>query len=582
MKIPRPDQAEAICSLRALMRTTKRGILQAPTGAGKTVIMSDLVSRAQQKCKRVIITVPALSLIDQTVAALAQQGVFHTGVIQANNRLTDLSMPVQVASVQTLQRRWRDGQMPEADLVLVDEVHRTFDFFAKWMPDEKWLRVPFIGFSATPWTEGLGRLYENNLLVANTISNLIAQKILVPFRTFAPDSPDLTGVRMTRGDFNAADLDEIMRPKRLVANIVETWRGLARGRVTVCFCCSRAHAEQLTKEFTEAGIGAGYMDCETPLPERREVRRKMLRGEITVVCNVDIVGIGVDWPEVSCIIYARPTMADHRFVQNIGRGLRACEGKEDLLILDHSTTTQRLGFVDEIYNYHTGLDETKIKVAAQKAVLLPKECPSCHLLKPPRVAVCPHCGFNAIAHADPVPVQRGTLREMRPGDMGNDWKKALPDKQHCWGQLVWYGRSHGHKPGWAAVAVQKIFGTWPPRGEPDPATVVEPTRPLLLWILEEKESFKKDQRNQRRREERERMMQRMADRQQLRVLATQAVKQPTINGHNGNGNGQGNGHAEPGRESPPNGAVLPVEHIERQFEPPQSSLMSEDDWRDFK
>ena len=75
----------------------------------------------------------------------------------------------------------------------------------------------------------------------------------------------------------------------------------------------------------------------------------MLRGEVQVVCNVDVVGLGVDWPEVSCIIYARPTMSDMRFVQNIGRGLRSAPGKDDLLILDHSTTTARLGFVDEIY-----------------------------------------------------------------------------------------------------------------------------------------------------------------------------------------------------------------------------------------
>src|SRR5206468_1281099 len=129
-----------------------------------------------------------------------------------------------------------------------------------------------------------------------------------------------------------------------------------------------AHAEQLATEFADAGVGSGYMDCDTPLAERSAMRRQMLAGEIRVICNVDVVGLGVDWPEVSCIVYARPTMSDMRFVQNIGRGLRAAPGKTDLLILDHSTTSQRLGFVSEVYALHTTLDDGRPKPKEVKAM----------------------------------------------------------------------------------------------------------------------------------------------------------------------------------------------------------------------
>jgi DNA repair protein RadD len=551
VKILRTDQNQTIGDVRKTLHESKRVVVQAPTGAGKTVIMADIVSRARDRDKRVIITVPAISLVDQTVIALHEQDIEDIGVIQADHPMKNLSKPVQVASINTLHNYWRKGEMPEADLVLVDEVHRWYMTFPEWMLDPRWMKVPFVGFSASPWTKGLGTLYDR-LVTGSSIEYLIEQKVLVPFRTFAPDMPNLSGVRESDGDFVAADLDEVMRPKKLVANILATWKELASDRPTVGFCCSRAHADQLAKEFNGAGIGAGYVDCETPLKEREEVRRRMLAGDVQIVFNVDVIGLGVDWPEISCIVYARPTMSDMRFVQNIGRGLRASPGKEDLLILDHSTTTARLGFVDEIYAYHPKLDDGKTK-PKREVVLLPKMCPACHLMKPPRCGTCPHCGHKVEAHIDQVAVERGTLREVKSTDEMADWRKQLPDKPHCFGQLWWYGEKKGYKAGWAAHKVREIFGSFPKAKVPDRDMITEPVIELrnYLWIAKEK--WKKEQYNAGRRTAR-------------------------ANG-NGNGHMNGNGHAN-GHDK---GALTDREQaiIDRVAEQAKASLMTDDDWNDM-
>jgi superfamily II DNA or RNA helicase len=492
MKTLRVDQTEAIDALRVKLMTTKRVVLQAPTGAGKTVIISDIVSKAHEKGRKVLITVPAILLVDQTVVALAEQGVTDVGVIQADHPMTDWSKPVQIASVQTLMKRWADGQMPAADIVLVDETHRRFDLFNHWMASPLWQERRFIGFSATPWSKGLGLLYPGGLVQTVGMRDLIEQGVLVPFRTFAPDMPDLSKVRTFEGEFIAADLEEVMRPKTLVANIVETWKELGEGRPTVAFCCTINHAKQVAEEFVKAGIGAAQMDCDTPALERRAIRDRMLRGEVRVVCNVEVVGIGVDWPEVSCIIYARPTRSDMRFVQNVGRGLRAAPGKKDLLILDHSTTTARLGFVDEVYGYHGELHDGKTKPKRQ-VVALPKVCPGCFLLKPPRVAVCPHCGHRVEQHAEPVKCERGTLREVGPDVEAKDWRKQLPDKEHVYGQLWWYAQHKGYKPGYAAVKTKEIFGSFPRAREPDPETIEEPVPELYAYLADSVDKWKKEQ-----------------------------------------------------------------------------------------
>lgn len=110
--------------------------------------------------------------------------------------MTDGSQPVQVASTQTLQRR----KLPTADIVLVDEAHRWFDFYGRWMAMPEWQKVPFVGLSASPWTKGLGTHYDD-LIIAATTAELIGKGFLSPFRVFAPAHPDLSKVKTVAGDY---------------------------------------------------------------------------------------------------------------------------------------------------------------------------------------------------------------------------------------------------------------------------------------------------------------------------------------------------------------------------------------------
>ncbi|MGT3245454.1 DEAD/DEAH box helicase, partial [Yersinia enterocolitica] len=109
--------------------------------------------------------------------------------------------------------------------------------------------------------------------------------------------------------------------------------------------------------------------------------------------------------DVRCLIYARPTKSEIRWLQAIGRGLRKAEGKESCLIFDHSGTVHRLGFpdaieYDELPGKNDGMKPSASAQAKEKAEKLPKECPSCHFMKPAAVYVCPKCGFKPLAGED--------------------------------------------------------------------------------------------------------------------------------------------------------------------------------------
>ncbi|MFY9292706.1 MAG: DEAD/DEAH box helicase [Methylorubrum rhodinum] len=467
----RPHQARIIERLRvSLASGHRRPMVQAPTGAGKTVVAGAIVMGALAKGKRVLFVVPALSLIDQTVRSFWAEGIREIGVIQGNHPMTNPAYPVQVASIQTLQRR----AIPPFDIVVIDEAHRWFAMLGQWMAAPDWASIPFVGLSATPWTKGLGKHYDD-LIQVTTTAELIAAGYLAPFRVYAPSHPDLSRVRTLAGDYHEGDLGEAMNKPELVADVVTTWRLRGENRPTFVFAVDRPHAKRLQAEFEAAGVTCGYIDAFTRSEEREALFRRFTAGEVRVIASVGCLTTGVDL-DVRCIVLARPTKSEMLFVQIIGRGLRTAPGKTDCLILDHSDTHLRLGFVTDIR--HDALDDGRERSKQEREIrapALPKECPSCKFLKPAKVAKCPSCGFKPEKQSE-IQCEDGDLVEMTPKRA----RAGVAEKESLFGQLKHYARRRDYSEGWAAHKFRELTGVWPDRYHNAP--LVEPTPFLLGWI----------------------------------------------------------------------------------------------------
>jgi len=421
----------------------KTVVLQLPTGAGKTVIAGEIIKRALSKGNRVAFLVPFISLINQTFESFYAQGIKHIGVVQSDHPLCDSSAPVQICSIDTLARRMA---FPEVDLVVMDEAHRRSKFVQAWMK-----KGPhFIGLTATPWTQGMGKHWQR-LVVGATTQQLIDEGYLSPFRVFAPSAPDLEGIKTTAGDYNQKQLGERVNQTHLIASIVETWLEKSTGDKTLCFAVNRAHAKEIQSQFQAAGVEAGYIDAHTPMEEREDVSALFHEGIVKVVCNVGCLVAGVDW-DVRNLILATPTKSEIKYVQMVGRALRTAEGKDYALILDHSDTTQRLGFVTDIHRTH--LDDGTEKQSSERKEKLPKPCPECGALKTP--GPCPHCGFkpNPQSH---VEVEDGELQELTP-----NVKTTKAEADEIWRELCHYAKSKGYKLGWAAHTLRDMTGHEPP------------------------------------------------------------------------------------------------------------------------
>lgn len=468
----RDYQLVAIQNLRRTLKAGKKApVLQMPTGAGKTATAGAIINMAQEKGNKVIFCVPAISLVNQTVESFERDGIFDLGVMQAYHERTDHTAPVQVASIQTLMRR----QIPEdVGLVIVDEAHVQFKFLHKWFQELREKNVPVIGLTATPWAKGMGKLYDK-LIIGTTTQELIDRGFLSKFKVFAPAHPDLTGVKIVKGDYETKGLSRVMQQGTLVADIVSTWLEKGEDRPTLCFGVDRAHAKKLQQQFLDAGVATEYMDAFTEVEEREAIAAKFASGEVKVVCNVGVLTTGIDW-DVRCIILARPTRSEILYTQIVGRGLRTAEGKDHCLILDHSDTTLRLGFVSDIH--HDELDDgTRGNAKKEKQIRLPKACPKCAFIKPVGSRQCPQCGFTATV-VSKVENESGELMELtRDGrPKANQWTRE--QKKVFYGELLGYAQQKGYKSGWAYHAYRERIGV----GPADKSYPLSPSAATLSWI----------------------------------------------------------------------------------------------------
>jgi superfamily II DNA or RNA helicase len=453
----RPHQVKAIQTLReSVANGNKRVVVAMPTGSGKTVTAATIIKGALAKGNHVIFTAPAVSLIDQTVRSLEAEGIRDIGVMQANHPRTNPLAQVQVASVQTLARR----EIPDAAVIIVDEAHIRARVIEQLMDELS--DVVFIGLSATPWARGMGVRWQD-LVTPVTIGELIDQGFLSRFIPYAPDVPDLSGVKVKAGEYVESGLEAVMGDAKLMGNVVNTWLERGEDRPTLCFCVNRAHAAELAAQFERQGIATAYVDAHTDRIEREIINQRFSSGEVRIICSVRTMTTGVDLP-VSCIIDAAPTKSEMLHVQKIGRGLRVNPGTEDCLILDHAGNSLRLGLVTDIH--HSTLDKTRPGETQRRekgAEKLPNTCVKCETLHTEKI--CPACSHERKPIAN-ITAADGDLVEIS----GRKAVATKAEKQLFWSMALWVDRERS-KGGKLANGLYKgRFGVWP-RGLADTPVV---------------------------------------------------------------------------------------------------------------
>jgi superfamily II DNA or RNA helicase len=482
----RPYQAAAVQNSRlAMAGGAQRIIICSPTGSGKTEIGMALVKGARAKHKRVAFLCNRIHLVAQASRRFRKAGISH-GVLQGENT-REVWAPVLVASIQTVARRG----LPAVDLLIIDEAHAVAGS-KDFREVIRLAKCPVIGLSATPYSRGLGKHYPElggalfeQMVVAATIPELIADGFLVDVDVYAPAEPDMTGIKQSRNafgemDYSDTDVARAVDKPELVGDIVKHWFRLAKGTPTVCFASNIAHSQHIVEQFRAAGVPAEHIDCYTSEEERTAILKRIETGETLVISNVGILAEGWDFPACRTLILARPTRSLIRYIQMAGRVLRPFPGKARALILDHSGSVRRLGFPTDEFPLELDDGTPKKSGGGDRPEKLPKACPSCSYMKPAGVHQCPVCGFAPAKQSD-VEVGDGELVPLKR-------KAPKMEKQAFFSQLIAIAEARGYKDGWVANQYRYYFGCWP-RDMKRIAT--EPTPEVVSYVKSQQIRFAK-------------------------------------------------------------------------------------------
>jgi len=459
----RPHQIKAVEMLRDSLRRGKhRPVLAAPCSFGKTITAAYLLSEAAKKGRRGIFICDRVKLVQQALDAFDREGL-DVGVMQGQHERQNYRAPIQIASIQTIARR---KHLPEFDFAIVDECHVHYKT-TQYMMD-RYSAVPFIGLSATPYSKGLGKAY-NDLVIPITPEELLEQEYLCPVEYYGGANVDTSKIKpralQTGGsDFDPKDLAKATEDDEgLVGDIVRNWFKYAEGRQTIAFSPSIKHSKEMVDIFNANGVPAvhidGYMDPE----ERGVIFDAHDRGEFLILSCSRLLNTGYDAPKVSCLIDCFPTRSTIAYVQRAGRIMRTYPGKEQAIYLDHAGNVARHGFAEHIIpeELHDGekafTEKAQVKKDKEKKV---HDCPQCH---GKFTGLRCRCGYEIM------------VKEKLESD-NSDLKKLTPEKRNRvtpgeekarWlSELCLYAVKKGYKAGWASHQYRKRFGVWPNKIQP--------------------------------------------------------------------------------------------------------------------
>jgi DNA repair protein RadD len=455
-------------AIRALRRESRdpRVLLVAPTGAGKGTIASWMIAAACAKGSRILFLVNRRTLVQDLSRRLYRLGVAH-GVIMASNPSKPW-LPVQVASIDTLQRR---PHVPPADLIFVDEAH--FSLSNIWLSViAKYPGVPVIGMTATPCRadgRGLGDLF-NEMVECPGTAELTERGHLAPARIFAPSQPDLSGVQVQAGEYNQKQLASAVDKGQLIGDIVEHWARLAKGRPSVVFAVNVEHSRHIVSQFEAVGISAQHVDANTPDADRDRLWADLETGRVQICSSVGVISYGWDVPCVSCGILARPTKSLALYLQQCGRVLRTHASKEFAIILDHAGSVLEHGFPDDERSW-TLDGARKRKKPERDPALSVRMCLQCWCAFRSTQTQCPACGWQYISQKAEIKTAAGELQELTESPKPQPYriKKLSDNPAFAYFQQQAEAREKSHRWAWMQYqlftegkigAPDSIFAAW--------------------------------------------------------------------------------------------------------------------------
>lgn len=343
-----------------------RGLVSLPTGAGKTRVATESLTRAYRDgvLKGVVLWLAdRQELCEQAVQSWRE--VWRAFGPEAPLRISRLwgdtnnavegvreSHHVVVATFQSLLRRLDRADfnwLTEASCVVIDEAHGSVtpsytEILRRLDLTPRHTARPFIGLTATPFR---GRTHDEGSETLRLVNRYGGNRF--DHGVFEDDDPypllrtmgvladaEFAVLEGVEFELSESELDQFETFDRLPsavearlgldadrnARIVDRVKQLPRDWPTLVFATSLDHAELLAALLAKEGRTARAISSRTDPSARRNAIGQFRAGEIQVLTNYGVLTTGFDAPKIRALIVTRPIYSPGLYMQVVGRGLR--------------------------------------------------------------------------------------------------------------------------------------------------------------------------------------------------------------------------------------------------------------------
>lgn len=312
------------------------GILNAPTGSGKTTMALAIVAARRQPA---LVVVHAKELLQQWIDRACQflgMKAEEIGIIGGGKKKIGDRLTVGIVnSIYPIASEIREhfGQ------IIIDECHhcpsRTFSeavsaFDCRFM----------LGLSATPYRrDGLSRLI--NWYLGDPVHSIDKARLVQEGSILKPEivtrrTGFISGYDLTE-DYSKGISELTLDGKRnrqIAADVVEYLR---KDSGPVLILSDRtSHVETLAGMITDRGFKTAILTGTLAAWRRKETVAKIRAGEVQAICATgSLVGEGFDLPDLTALYLATPIKYAGRITQYAGRILRPAPGKDRAVIFDY-------------------------------------------------------------------------------------------------------------------------------------------------------------------------------------------------------------------------------------------------------
>jgi superfamily II DNA or RNA helicase len=336
---PNRMQVKALSNLKLIREQgADKALLISATGTGKTFLAAFDVQKFGAKkmlfvVHRKTIALKAMETFERLFGKTRSYGIF-------SGSKKDISSNFIFATVQTICKpeNYQKFSPEHFDYIIMDETHRAgassynpiFEYFSPLF---------LLGMTATPErTDGqdIFKKFDHNIAHEIRLHDAMSENMLTPFHYFGISDLEVDGENIDDlKSFNKLTsdvrIDHIIKYIKFYGTDIEITRGLI-------FCLSIEECNFLSNAFNMRGFRTIALSGTNSEDERSEAIRQLesdnLDLKLDYIFTVDIFNEGIDIPTLNQIVMLRPTQSAIIFVQQLGRGLRKCDGKSYLTVID--------------------------------------------------------------------------------------------------------------------------------------------------------------------------------------------------------------------------------------------------------